>query len=72
MISRISDISVTLSQDLWNENLQGRTLKLKLKTAEFRAITRSRTLNSYIWNSIQIFSISKSVYYISLNVDIER
>ena len=61
MIDKIHSLSESLSKDLKTENLQGKTITLKLKTSEFQLITRSRTSDSYIWKADHINSVAQSV-----------
>ena len=66
MFDKVQCLCKALSRDLETENLQGKTVTLKLKTSQFRMITRSRTCNSFVWKSDQINSIAQSVFYFYL------
>lgn len=52
-----NQISLILSQ----KNILGKTVTLKYKTKDFESHTRSRTLNNYISNAEDIFSICKEI-----------
>lgn len=61
MVEKVHDLADILSKDLQSEKLQGKTVTLKLKTSQFQVITRSRTIDSFIWKAEQINSIAQSV-----------
>ncbi|PIA33270.1 hypothetical protein AQUCO_04200203v1 [Aquilegia coerulea] len=54
LYNKIADIAESLSSDMQKEDLRGRTLTLKLKTASFEVRTRAVSLQKYIFSSEDI------------------
>jgi len=57
LLGYISEFSRSISAILRNEDILGKTVTLKYKTAAFESHTRSKTLNNYIGTFEEIFKI---------------
>lgn len=54
----IYDFSLEIEEELKRKRIQGRTLTLKIKDEDFKSITRSRTLESDISSSEEIYKLA--------------
>ena len=59
LMTQLKHIATTLSEQMREKKLFGKTLTLKLKTEDFRVISRSKTLARHIQHSDDIFRIAK-------------
>lgn len=61
LLQYIKEFSFEIEELLNAKNVAGKTVTLKFKTKEFENHTRSRTLNNYISNHVEIFNVSKEL-----------
>ena len=59
LMTQLKHIATTLSEQMREKKLFGKTLTLKLKTEDFRVISRSKTVARHIQDSDDIFRIAK-------------
>lgn len=57
MIPELEKIAATVSRRLQSHQLRGKTITLKIKYADFRIITRSRSLTQYIDDAGEIMAV---------------
>ncbi|PKA54295.1 DNA repair protein REV1 [Apostasia shenzhenica] len=61
LFQKLGDIAETLSNDMQKENLSGRTLTLKLKTASFEVRTRAISLQNFIHSKEDILTYASCI-----------
>ena len=61
MMEKLRELSISLAEDLASEELKGKTLTLKLKTTDFRVLSRSKTVVSPLYKSEDILSVARTV-----------
>ncbi|KAK9711333.1 hypothetical protein K7432_007912 [Basidiobolus ranarum] len=53
--SKLDELTVNLAQDMDDENIEGKTVTLKIKTVNFEVLTRARTLPNYIHSKEDLY-----------------
>jgi nucleotidyltransferase/DNA polymerase involved in DNA repair len=61
MMHRLKDLCSHLAEDMAGENIKGKTVTLKLKTTDFKVMTRSKTSAAFLHKSEDIFKLAKYV-----------
>lgn len=61
LLEYIKVFSKEISDILKEKNMVGRTITVKYKTGEFESHTRSKTLNKFIQNEEDIFTVSREI-----------
>jgi DNA polymerase IV len=61
LLQYLSQLSQEISNDCSQKKLQGKTITLKVKYADFQQVTRSQSFHPAINNAEQIYSISKNL-----------
>ncbi|ESO88104.1 hypothetical protein LOTGIDRAFT_126473 [Lottia gigantea] len=60
------ELSESLSKDLNEEGLKGKTVTLKIKTSTFEVKTRAQTIPDYIWDQETIYNTCKELLRIEI------
>lgn len=55
------EFSNELEEELLSKGFRGKTISIKLKNHNFKTITRSKTINSYVYEAEKIYEVSKEL-----------
>ncbi|ORY02112.1 polymerase kappa [Basidiobolus meristosporus CBS 931.73] len=63
--SKLDELATNLAQDMEDENIEGKTVTLKIKTVNFEVVTRAKTLSTYICSKEDLYREGLKVNFIA-------